>query len=125
MLNDDNTANKKRPISTANLMRPPSRHKLPTKQIGLNTPLNDHENKLNISKKRPNTSKLGRTIQIKKDTDNKIEKDKAIDENNSNKIVFMTNSTKRLNDEEKLSLEAEIEYEFCKTDENELEIGEG
>lgn len=125
MLNDDNTANKKRPISTANLMRPPSRHKLPTKQIGLNTPVNDDENKLKQSKKRPNTSKLGRTIQIKEKDTEKIEKEKVFDENNSNKIVFITNSTKRLSDEEKLSLEAEIEYEFCKTDENELEIGEG
>jgi len=61
----DNTVEKrfinKRPISTSNLMRPPSRHKTPPKALGLDIPIdNISYEKLKIEtliKKRPNTSK--------------------------------------------------------------------
>lgn len=45
MLNEDRNNPKKRPISTANLMRPPSRHKLPNKQLGLDTPYDPENDK--------------------------------------------------------------------------------
>lgn len=51
----------KRPISTPNLMRPPSRHKTPPKALGLDIPLDgvtlDKLKLDSLAKKRPNTSK--------------------------------------------------------------------
>jgi len=45
-------------------MRPPSRHKTPNKALGLDNSEDDTNNKRQLGNKRPNTSKVGRNVNL-------------------------------------------------------------
>jgi len=93
------SASSKRPISTTNLMRPPSRHKTPNKALGLDTEHDSEDaNSNKSSRKRPNTSKM--SIHLK--NENVLSKT----DYNTNKIVI---KSKQMIEDEKKAIEAEIE----------------